>query len=93
MTFTPDQYSMLAASYESAALDRCVPPVQRAAFADKAKWFRLLSRLAAKPTVSPVHLRAEEAAPEQPNAPATPVPMMSAARHLFAWQSFDNSRR
>jgi hypothetical protein len=48
MAFTAEQHSQLATAYEQAAADRMVPPQQRAAFAQKAHWFRVLARLAEK---------------------------------------------
>jgi hypothetical protein len=48
MAFTAEQHSQLATAYEQAAADRMVPPQQRAAFAQKAHWFRVLARLADK---------------------------------------------
>ena len=48
MAFTAEQHSQFATAYEQAAADRMVPPQQRAAFARKAHWFRVLARLAEK---------------------------------------------
>ena len=84
MTLTPDQHLLIAAVYDKCAADHMVPPPQRAAFARKADWFRLLARLGAKPKSK-----------QPPKASDTPSPrpgtlgntgMVSAARHLFAWQ-------
>jgi hypothetical protein len=48
MTLTAEQHSQIATAYEKAAADRMVPPPQRAAFARKASWFRMLARVGAK---------------------------------------------
>ena len=46
---TAEQHWKVATVYEMAAADQLgVPPQQRAAFARKAKWFRMLARIAAK---------------------------------------------
>ena len=48
MVLTAEQHSRIAASYERAAADESLPTQQRAAFARKADWFRLLARIGAK---------------------------------------------
>jgi hypothetical protein len=49
MVLTAEQHWKIATVYESAAADKMgVPPQQRAAFARKAKWFRMLARVRAK---------------------------------------------
>ena len=48
MVLTPEQHSSIAMAYEKAAADEMVPPPQRAAFARKADWFRMLARIGAK---------------------------------------------
>jgi hypothetical protein len=48
MSLTAAQHSQIATAYEKAAADEMVPPQQRAGFARKANYFRLLARLAAK---------------------------------------------
>jgi hypothetical protein len=49
MVLTPEQQSKIAAVYEKAAADKIgVPRQQRAAFARKAQWFRMLARIGAK---------------------------------------------
>jgi hypothetical protein len=48
MTLTAEQHSQIATAYEKAAADTMVPPSQRAAFARKADWFRMLARIGAK---------------------------------------------
>ena len=49
MVLTAEQQWMVATVYEKAAADRLgVPPQQRAAFARKARWFRMLARIRAK---------------------------------------------
>jgi hypothetical protein len=49
MVLTPEQHSSIAMAYERAAADEMVPPPQRAVFARKADWFRMLARIGAKP--------------------------------------------
>lgn len=44
MTFTADQYSQLAQSYDKAAADPLVPPERKAEFAKEAEWFHFLAR-------------------------------------------------
>jgi hypothetical protein len=48
MTLTAEQHSQIATVYDKAAADEMVPPPQRAAFARKAEWFRMLARIEAK---------------------------------------------
>ena len=49
MVLTAEQHLKIAMLYECAAADRLgVPPQQRAAFARKAKWFRMKARIRAK---------------------------------------------
>jgi hypothetical protein len=49
MVLTAEQHLRIALLYEKAAADRLgVPPQQRAAFARKAKWFRMKARISAK---------------------------------------------
>ena len=48
MALTAEQHSRIAAAYDKAAADQMVPAPQRAAFASKAEWFRLLAHIAAK---------------------------------------------
>ena len=48
MALTAEQHSQIATAYERAAADPMIPAPQRAAFARKAEWFRLLARIAAK---------------------------------------------
>ena len=49
MVLTAEQHLKIALLYEKAAADRLgVPPQQRAAFARKAKWFRMKARIRAK---------------------------------------------
>ena len=49
MLLTAEQHLKIALLYEKAAADRLgVPPQQRAAFARKAKWFRMKARIRAK---------------------------------------------
>ena len=90
MVLTPEQHSTIAMAYEKAAADKMVPPPQRAAFARKADWFHMLARLGAKQ--KSVAARASKR-PQKASHPASESPntlsnsgMVSAARHLFAWQ-------
>ena len=48
MSLKPEQHSQIAAAYEKAAADNTLPAQTRAAFARKADWFRLLSRVVEK---------------------------------------------
>ena len=49
MVLTAEQHLRIALLYEKVAADRLgVPPQQRAAFARKAKWFRMKARIRAK---------------------------------------------
>jgi predicted alpha-1,6-mannanase (GH76 family) len=49
MVLTAEQQWMVATVYEKVAADSLsVPPQQRAAFARKARWFRMLARIRAK---------------------------------------------
>ena len=43
MSLRPEQHSHIAAAYDSAAFDISFPAHTRAAFAQKADWFRLLA--------------------------------------------------
>ena len=47
MVLTASQYSQFAATYKHAAADLTLPPQPRAAFAQKAKRFRMLARMTA----------------------------------------------
>jgi hypothetical protein len=91
MTLTPDQHSLIASAYEKAASDTMVPPQLRTAFARKAEWFRMLARLGAKPKLTAMLAKDSpqqmpQRASEKKNPDASPSPLSSAARHLFAWQ-------
>ena len=48
MSLKAEQHSQIATAYEKAAADPTIPAPQRAAFAWKSEWFRLLARIAAK---------------------------------------------
>src|SRR5262245_41457064 len=73
MVLTAEQHLRIALLYEKAAADRLgVPPQQRAAFARKAKWFRMKARISAKkeaaaaiPARRLAEAWVEEARPEQ----------------------------
>ena len=84
MVLTPEQHTQIAEVYDKCAADQMVPRPHREAFARKAEWFRMLARLGAKPKSK-----------QPPKASNTSSPglgtlgntgMVSAARHLFAWQ-------
>ena len=83
MTLTPDHHLQIAAVYDKCAADHMVPQQHRAAFARKAEWFRMLARLGAKPkSATPQKASASAKSAETQGNPG----MLSAARHLFAWQ-------
>ena len=87
MAFTPEQYRRIAETYEFAAADHTLPPAQRTAFAHKADWYRMLSRLGDKPKwAMPAkdHPLAQEAGERNPGD--RPLPLSSRLRSLFAWQ-------
>ena len=88
MALTPEQYAQIAAVYDKCAADHMVPPQHRAAFARKAEMFRMLARLAAKPKSTPTPRTPEKASDPAIGGTATlgNPGMVSAARHLFAWQ-------
>lgn len=87
MALTPEQHSLIAAAYQSAADDHNVPPQHRKAFARKAAWFRMLASLGAKPKLVETHSKKQpEFAKHRSSASETNPPMISIARHLFAWQ-------
>jgi hypothetical protein len=46
MVLSAPQYSQIAATYEHAAADLTLPPQPRAAFANKASWFRMRAQIA-----------------------------------------------
>ncbi len=48
MSLKPEQHSQIAMTYEKAAADPMMPAPQKAAFARKAEWFRLLAQIGAK---------------------------------------------
>jgi hypothetical protein len=81
MALHPKQHLQIAAAYEKAAADYTVPPQHRKAFARKAEMFRMLARLGGKVktlTPSPPKSLIDSA--------SNSIPMLSSARHLFAWQ-------
>ena len=88
MALTPEQFAELAEVYHKAAADYMVPPPKRAAFARKAELFRMLARLGAKPKAFPTRPTPQKAsAPVRESADTLGNSgMVSAARHLFAWQ-------
>ena len=85
MALTPEQHAQIAAVYDKCAADHMVPPPQRAAFARKAEMFRMLARLGAKPKSAPTPRTPQKASDLANETPGNPG-MLSAARHLFAWQ-------
>jgi hypothetical protein len=48
MLLTAEQHTRIAAAYEAATADERVSPEDRAEFARKATWFRILASVAAK---------------------------------------------
>ena len=76
MALAPEQYLQIAAAYEKAGMDYLVPSQHRKAFARKAEWFRMLAQVASKRKVLGM----------PPRECHTGAPMLSKARHLFAWQ-------
>ena len=69
MALTAEQHSQIATVYDKAAADKMgIPPQQRAAFARKAHWFRMLARIRAKKeaaaAVASTEKRPQEARPE-----------------------------
>ena len=82
MALTPEQHAQLAEVYDKAAADHMVPAPQQRAFARKAEMFRMLTRLGAKLKSVPLP---KASAPKSAD-PLTNPGMLSAARHLFAWQ-------
>ena len=88
MALTPEQHAQIAAVYDKCAADHMVPPQHRAAFARKAEMFRMLARLGAKPKSTPTPRTPQKASDPAIEGTATlgNPGMVSAARHLFAWQ-------
>jgi hypothetical protein len=65
MVLTAEQHLRIAILYEKAAADRLgVPPQQRAAFARKAKWFRMKARIRAKKEAASLLQAEQQAAAE-----------------------------
>jgi hypothetical protein len=68
MVLTAEQHLRIASVYDKAAADKMgIPPQQRAAFARKAKWFRMLARIRAKKEAAAAaskESRLQEARPE-----------------------------
>lgn len=87
MALTPEQYLQIAVTYDKAAADCMVPSPQRAAFARKAELFRLLARLGAKPkSAQTFRTPKTDSFVSEGSDTACNSGMVSAARHLFAWQ-------
>jgi len=82
MILTAEQQWKVATAYEIAAADELgVPPPHRAAFARKAKWFRMLARIAAKnEAAASKKERSHEARPEAVRPLVEIVPMKEAGR-------------
>jgi hypothetical protein len=81
MTLTAEQHSQIAMVYDKAAADEMVPPPQRAAFARKAEWFRMLARIEAKKAAAvSKRERPPEARPEAVRPFVETVPMKGAGR-------------
>src|SRR5690242_1886572 len=89
MVFTPEQYRQIAKTYDSAAADHALSPAQKAAFAHKADWYRLLSRLGDKPKwamPSKDRRPTESNATTEKNSGDRSTYKSLAGRFLFAWQ-------
>jgi len=81
MALTAEQHSQIATVYDKAAGDEMVPPPQRAAFARKAEWFRMLARIGAKKEAAASKKeRPHEARPEAVRPFVAIVPMKGAGR-------------
>ena len=88
MVFTPEQYRRIAETYRSAAADHMLPPAQRSAFAHKADWYRMLSRLGDKPKWATPATNIEGLCRPQASEKGidTSLSFLSAAlRSLLAW--------
>ena len=48
MALTPEQHAQIAVTYDGAASDESLPASVRQAFANKANWFRMVAKVAAK---------------------------------------------
>jgi len=82
MALTAEQHSQIATVYDKAAADQMVPAPQRAAFARKAEWFRMLARIGAKKEAAGASKkeRPHEARPEAVQPLGETVPMKGAGR-------------
>ena len=81
MSLTPQQHSLIAASYDKAAFDINLPAQTRAAFAKKADWFRLLARIGEK-----TERAALNANPKALGATADPFGFIAASHLAYeAW--------
>jgi hypothetical protein len=82
MALTAEQHSQIAKVYDKAAADQMVPAPQRAAFARKAEWFRMLARIEAKKaaTAASKKERPQEARPEAVRPLVETLPMKGAGR-------------
>jgi hypothetical protein len=82
MALTAEQHSQIATGYDKAAADQMVPAPQRAAFARKAEWFRMLARLGAKKEAAAASKkeRPHEARPEAVRPLVETVPMKGAGQ-------------
>lgn len=74
MVLTAEQHLRIATLYEKAAADQLgVPPQQRAAFARKAKWFRMKARIRAKKEAASLLQAEQQAAAEFARAEGAPA--------------------
>jgi hypothetical protein len=81
MALTAEQHSQIATVYDKAAGDEMVPAPQRAAFARKAEWFRMLARIGAKKEAAASKKeRPHEARPEAIRPLVETVPMKGAGQ-------------
>ena len=81
MALTADQHSQIATAYDRAAADEMILAPQRAAFARKAGWFRLLARIGAKnEAAASKKERPHEAPPKAVGPLFETLPMKGAGR-------------
>jgi hypothetical protein len=80
MALSPEQHLRIADTYAKAAADYRVPPDHKRDFARKAEFYRIAARIGSK-TVTTAQSSHPIAAIK-----SLATPMLSLARHLFAWQ-------
>ena len=77
MALTSEQHAEIAASYAKAASDLFISPKQREAFAEKAEFFSLMAKLAAKKCASGEATAPVKEAPPKPSGDALPKAIAS----------------